>query len=372
MIGRCDETKKRRQCDARVSARVGEEDERAGRDRRGARALSSRTRPTTTTTTTTRKTDHASRCANERRAQTERRRRSTVKGAIARAVRGWRPHRTPRLTTTVLLYVVGLYVAFYARPPVEITPAMRRRYEEALLSVDSELGESLRRANVAYLESESEFRAMTPFGWRFTASSSARAEIERARQRRRAAEESLAREEKKRQIKMREARSQLGLWSELGVGDAKALFRRSYERGKVFATRSTFWDGLSLMLRGKSDESTLSFFLRWMMIALSNFTVGMMSAIFSFAFSLPGLISSFATGAFSAVAFYCVALVAAISVVATTLLLLYGGAAGGTYALVAYAGPALARLDAAEERRRARIGYRHRAGAAMPPREHMD
>ena len=55
---------------------------------------------------------------------------------------------------------------------------MRRRYEEALLSVDSELGESLRRANVAYLESESEFRAMTPFGWRFTASSSARAEIE--------------------------------------------------------------------------------------------------------------------------------------------------------------------------------------------------
>ncbi len=174
MIGRCDETKKRRQCDAPVSARVGEEDERAGRDRRGARALSSRTRPTTKTTTT-RKTDHASRCVNERRAQTERRRRSTVKGAIARAVRGWRPHRTPRLTTTVLLYVVGLYVAFYARPPVEITPAMRRRYEEALLSVDSELGESLRRANVAYLESESEFRAMTPFGWRFTASASARA-----------------------------------------------------------------------------------------------------------------------------------------------------------------------------------------------------
>ena len=109
-----------------------------------------------------------------------------------------------------------------------------------------------------------------------------------------------------------------------------------------------------------------------MMIALSNFTVGMMSAVFSFAFSLPGLISSFATGAFAAVAFYCVALVAAISVVATTLLLLYGGAAGGTYALVAYTGPALARLDAAEERRRARIGYRHRAGAAMPPREHMD
>ena len=244
---------------------------------------------------------------------------------------------------------------------------MRRRYEEALSSVDSELGESLRRANVAYLESESELRAMTPFGWRFTASSSARAEIERARRRRRAAEESLAREEKKRQIKMREARSQLGLWSELGVGDAKALFRRSYERGKVFATRSTFWDGLSLMLRGKSDESTLSFFLRWMMIALSNFTVGMMSAVFSFAFSLPGLISSFATGAFSAVAFYCVALVAAISVDFSLSRVWKRDTGSNTCA-----GPALARLDAAEERRRARIGYRHRAGAAMPPREHMD
>ena len=73
--------------------------------------------------------------------------------------------------------------------------------------------------------------------------------------------------------------------------------------------------------------------------------MGMLSAIFSYAFALPGLISSFSTSIWSGVAFFLVALVSAVSVVASVLALLYGGAAGGTFALVKYAGPALARLD---------------------------
>lgn len=280
--------------------------------------------------------------------------------ALVRALGRWRPLQTPKLTMSIFLYVVGLYVACYARAPVVVTDDMRMRYESALRRVDEDLGASLREAEATYREAQRALRAATPFGWRFVATESDRARVDTMRRKHREAERALAVEERKRTNAMRLARSELGLWSELGVGDAKALFRSSYERGKIFATRSTFWDGLSLILRGKSDESTVSYLLRWLMIALSNFTVGMLSAVFSYAFALPGLIGSFSTSIWSAVAFYAIALVAAVSVVVSILLALYSSAAVSTYAVVKYAGPALARLDAAEERRRERIEFSRR------------
>merc|ERR1712216_345776 len=304
-----------------------------------------------------RERDATTRAIVETRTTSSRQKTSTA-GALVRALGRWKPMKTPKTTGTLMLYCLGIYVAFYARAPVEITPTMQRRYDDALRRVDEEIGEALRRVSSSYYDAERELRAVTPFGWRFTATLSQRSRIEQAKKRQRDAARALRVEERKRDAAMREARSELGLWSELGVGDAKALFKRSYERGKVFATRSTFWDGLHLMLRGKSDESTISFLLRWAFIAVSNFTMGMLSAIFSYAFALPGLISSFSTSIWSGVAFFLVALVSAVSVVASVLALLYGGAAGGTFALVKYAGPALARLDEAEDRRRARIGQR--------------
>ena len=304
-----------------------------------------------------RERDATTRAIVETRTTSSRQKTSTA-GALVRALGRWKPMKTPKTTGTLMLYCLGIYVAFYARAPVEITPTMQRRYDDALRRVDEEIGEALRRVSSSYYDAERELRAVTPFGWRFTATPSQRSRIEQAKKRQRDAARALRVEERKRDAAMREARSELGLWSELGVGDAKALFKRSYERGKVFATRSTFWDGLHLMLRGKSDESTISFLLRWAFIAVSNFTMGMLSAIFSYAFALPGLIFSFSTSIWSGVAFFLVALVSAVSVVASVLALFYGGAAGGTFALVKYAGPALARLDEAEDRRRARIGQR--------------
>ncbi|CAL57725.1 unnamed product [Ostreococcus tauri] len=293
-------------------------------------------------------------------------------GSLVRVIGRWRPLKTPRVTMSVFLYVLGMYVAFYARAPVEITPRMRARYDAALSAMDEELGATLREAEGDYRNAELALRAATPFGWRFSATVTHRARVDAARRRRNSAERKLAEIEKKRTEAMRAARSELGLWSELGVGDAKALFKRSYERGKIFATRHTFWDGLSLILRSKSDESLISFFLRWLMIALSNFTLGMFTAIFSYAIALPGLIRSFSTSIWSAFAFYFVAVVAAVSVVVSILLAMYSAAAGGTYALVKYAGPALARLDAAEERRRARIGQRSHYDRTRMHRAHQD
>ena len=275
-----------------------------------------------------------------------------------RALKQWQPLRTPRTTSTLVLYVLGLYVAFYARAPVQITDAMATAYETRLREVDTEFGESLTSALREHRQAEMRVRELTPFMWRIRASGGTRMRIDEAKREARKTFNKLRAEERKRDEAMRLARSELGLWSDLGVGDAKALFKKSYERGKVFATRSTFWDGLSLMLRGKSDESTVSFFLRWGMIVLSNFTVGMISAIVGFAFALPSLIGSFSVSLWSATLFYIIALVSATAVVASILFAMYGTAAGSAYVLVKHAGPALARLDDADARRRQRIDQR--------------
>ena len=83
--------------------------------------------------------------------------------------------------------------------------------------------------------------------------------------------------------------------------------------------------------RTGSEDSVLSFVIQWVGIALSNFTVGMISAVLSFMFALPGLIWSYGANIFSGALFFLIASVAASSVVTTYLGALYGTAAVGTY-----------------------------------------
>ena len=117
--------------------------------------------------------------------------------------------------------------------------------------------------------------------------------------------------------------------------------------------------------------------IRWGFTVLSNFTVGMFSAVINFAFALPSMIATFAsTDWVSALAFFLVAVVAASSVAASLLLLLFGTAGGVVYGAVA-AGPALARLEASgRERERIRMIAQQRrrgmSGAAAHHREHAD
>ena len=86
---------------------------------------------------------------------------------------------------------------------------------------------------------------------------------------------------------VREAKSELGLWSSLGVDEAKALFRQSYERGKLYATRTSYYDTFWLILAGRSDDSMLELLLRWGFHVLSNFTAGMIGAVWNYAWALP-------------------------------------------------------------------------------------
>lgn len=50
--------------------------------------------------------------------------------------------------------------------------------------------------------------------------------------------------DKEAQKKFAEAKAELGLWSDAGVGEGRRLFWNAFERGKVFGRRQTFWDAL--------------------------------------------------------------------------------------------------------------------------------
>jgi len=97
--------------------------------------------------------------------------------------------------------------------------------------------------------------------------------------------------------------------------------------------------------------------------------------VLRFAWALPSLIASFGAGALSAAAFYGVAVVSAASVASSLLLLLFGTAGGVTYGVVA-AAPALARLEQsqrqAERQRMLRERARKGPGAYRYQDAHLD
>ena len=50
--------------------------------------------------------------------------------------------------------------------------------------------------------------------------------------------------DKEAQRKFSDAKAELGLWSDAGIGEGRKLFWNAFERGKVFGRRQTFWDAL--------------------------------------------------------------------------------------------------------------------------------
>jgi len=48
--------------------------------------------------------------------------------------------------------------------------------------------------------------------------------------------------DKEAQRKFSDAKAELGLWSDAGIGEGRKLFWGAFEQGKVFGRRQTFWD----------------------------------------------------------------------------------------------------------------------------------
>ena len=264
------------------------------------------------------------------------------RGGLVSYVSRWRPLQTPRFTLTLLVYLFGLFVAFGAAPPVTTTDAMQERYWSKMEAADA-FDAQPRLAAERDLSRAAE-KTRRADGALCFASATCRANVARLRERERELRAVAKRYRDAHEARVRGAKRELGLWSALGVNEAKSLFRSAYESGKVYATRTSYYDTFWLILAGRSDDSLVELLLRWGFQVLANFTVGMTSAVFSFAWALPSLIRSFGAGFASAAAFYGVAVVSAASVAVTLLLLLFGTAGGVTYG-VATAAPVLARLE---------------------------
>ena len=216
-------------------------------------------------------------------------------GGLISLVSKWKPLKTPKLTASLTVYVLGLFVAFVARPPVAITDEMQARYFERMEAADAIHHEQRMEAERLLLEARAETQATKDSRWFCWADAACREALSA----RRAAEaerlEAAMVYRRARDERVRLAKAELGLWSALGVDEAKALFRQSYERGKLFATRSSYYDTFWLILAGRSDQNLAELLIRWGFTVLSNFTVGMMSAVVNFMWALPGLISTYAT-----------------------------------------------------------------------------
>ena len=264
------------------------------------------------------------------------------RGGLVSYVSRWRPLKTPRFTLTLLLYLFGLFVAFGAAPPVTVTDAMQERYWSKMDAADAidaqprlEAERNLKRA------SSQTRRANGPLCF---FSSSCSSNVKRLKEKEREVYVVAKAYRDAHGDRVRDAKRELGLWSALGVAEAKSLFKKAYENGKVYATRTSYYDTFWLILAGRSDDSLIELLVRWGFQVLANFTVGMTSAVFSFAWNLPSTIASYGANLASAVLFYGVAVVSAASVAFSLLLVLFGTAGGVTYGVVA-AAPALARLE---------------------------
>ena len=296
-------------------------------------------------------------------------------GGIVSSLRRWNPTKTPKTTATLTLYLFGLFVAFVARPPVTITDQMQTRYFEMMDTADAvDAAPRVEAERLLADASMARYRAET-WGWRFNSERKERVYKLRSLEKERLKEATVYR--KRRDAMVKEAKGELGLWSQLGIDEAKSLFRKAYERGKLFATRSSYYDTFFLILGGRSDDSMVELLVRWGFTVLTNFTAGMFSAVVNFMWALPSMIGTFAeTGWSSAIVFFIVASVSATSVAASLLLLLFGTAGGAVYGAVAVA-PALA---AGGERAGARADPDDRAAEATgyvglgcsPPRRLID
>lgn len=131
---------------------------------------------------------------------------------------------------------------------------------------------------------------------------------------------------------LRDAKQEIGIFSEEGVAEAREGFWMKFNQGKRFATNQSKWDliftGISAI--GK-NEKIGSFLLRILLNVVFNFTIGIVGAVFGFIVSIFWLLYDYRVGILQGTAFFVLASTAALSFLVTILIALYAGAAGTVY-----------------------------------------
>ena len=130
----------------------------------------------------------------------------------------------------------------------------------------------------------------------------------------------------------RKAKRTIGVWSDEGVEEARGLFWKSYSDGKLFAQRQTFWDMIYTVLDSR-NENVWGLLVKWIFVWVSNFTAGMVGAMFMFLWRVCWFLWQYSPNIISGFVFFVVALFAAGATVSAYLVGVYGAAIGGVYAV---------------------------------------
>uniref|UniRef100_A0A6U0UXC3 Uncharacterized protein n=1 Tax=Pinguiococcus pyrenoidosus TaxID=172671 RepID=A0A6U0UXC3_9STRA len=217
------------------------------------------------------------------------------------------------------LWALGLFITAFGSG-FSVSGQQRAEYARIMNSVDSA---SLQDLEMAFFQADENYRYNK--GW-----FSCNEECQHWQTKREHAQMALNSEQKKVESQVREAHRALGLFSTDTVGEARDLFWGAFAGGKRFAKRATYWDVIFMgvgMAMGR-DESLPEFLLRVLIRVVMNLTVGLIFALITFLFSLASFLYTYAPDPLSALTFFGLAALAAASVVATYLLVVYVAAVG--------------------------------------------
>jgi len=281
-------------------------------------------------------------------------RRRSARNELATGIRLF-PRPGPKLYTGIVWWAFGLYALFMATAPYTPTASEEQAYSE--LMQQAIFSDEMREAQNELHLAQRRLDEVHVWGWRW------RQPYDKlVPPRQHVVDEAQARLRvalRERDALQSEAKSQVGLWSQYGVDEVRERFWKAYQSGKDFAKRMTFWD---VMLgtggRGR-DEELLGTLLRWLGQIMMNFTVGLISALFSFMFALVSMIWEYKASYLSGILFFAVAMSGASAMVATFIGGMYATAAGGVYMVIKSSSNA-ARLEGGGARERARMRYEQR------------
>lgn len=250
-------------------------------------------------------------------------------------------------------YILGILVLLLVGSGTKLNYDQRREYDKIMNTIDVQAeydaSNDLWRANQAYKATK---------GW-FSCDSL----CQRNKQKMENARYRLNQIRKEGNLRMSDAKSVAGLFSEIGVGEVRDSFWSYFSLGKQFAKRQSMWDAMFIGMRAMGrDENIVEYGLKVLMQVLLNFSLGLVMALFMFMIGLWSIIKSYQPNAFVAVLFFVSAICAAFSFVSTYLLVMYGAAAGGVYGV----------LKVAEGNLRLQQGRPGQQPAHMHNRPHFD
>lgn len=227
-------------------------------------------------------------------------------------------------------YFFGIIVLLLGGSGFKLSMDQRRNYDRILSTIDAE---AEYHATNNYARAYQNYYASK--GW-FTCDSL----CQRHKQRMEISKSNLDQIRKEGNDKMSDAKSVAGIFSELGVGEAKDYFWEKFDSGKRFAKRQSMWDAFFIAMRSVTrgrDESFIEYAMKVLMQILVNFSMGLVMALIFFVIGLWSLVRSYQPDPLTALIFFVTATCAAFSFVATYLFVIYGAAATSVYGVAKFA-----------------------------------